>query len=342
MMGVMTKAMWMVRAGRGGELIERYREQGRVGLGQGGEALGPLAYTQMSKAELQAHLRQKFPTWKPGKIFNAAGQLHRFFTEVSEGDGVVTYDPETRDYLLGTIVGPMEYMDGEQLPYTRRVAWEGKVSRDALSAVARNPLGSTLTLFRVPDEVAVELRTGKLALDAPPPPAPASAPTAVEVLAEADDPTERALELLDDRINGLDWEELQELVAGILRAMGYKTRVSPKGADRGVDIFASPDGLGLQAPRIFVEVKHRQQAMGSPELRSFLGGRKDGDRCLYVSVGGFTKDARYEADRANIPLTLVDLPLLRDLVLDHYERLDEATRRLVPLKRVYWPIPDED
>ncbi len=339
----MSKAMWMVRAGRGGELIERYREQGRVGLGQGGEALGSLAYTQLSKVDLQAHLRQKFPAWKPGKVINAAGQLYRFFTEVAEGDGVVTYDPETREYLLGTVAGPMEYMDGEQLPYTRKVTWLGKVSRDALSAAARNPLGSTLTLFRVPDEVATELTAGRTALDAPPPAVTAAAaPSAVEVLAEADDPTERALELLDDRINGLDWDELQELVAGILRAMGYKTRVSPKGADRGVDIFASPDGLGLQAPRIFVEVKHRQQTMGAPELRSFLGGRKDGDRCLYVSTGGFTKDARYEADRSNIPLTLVDLPLLRDLVLDNYERLDEATRRLVPLTRIYWPIADED
>lgn len=210
MIVAMTKAMWMVRAGRGGELIERYREQGRVGLGQGGEGLGPLAYTKLSKSDLQAQLRAKFPAWKEGKVFNAAGQLYRFFTEVAEGDGVVTYDPETREYLLGTVAGPMEYLDSEQLPYTRKVTWHGKVSRDALSAAARNPLGSTLTLFRVPDEVAAELTAGKGALDAPPPAAPSpSTPSAVEVLAQADDPTERALELLDDRINGLDWDELQ-------------------------------------------------------------------------------------------------------------------------------------
>lgn len=339
----MNKAMWMVRAGRRGELIERYREQCRVGLGQGGEALGPLAYTKLTKGELQDHLRARFPAWKPGKVFNAAGQLHRFFNEVAEGDAVVTYDPATREYLLGTIAGPMEYVDAEPLPYMRRVKWRGKVSRDALSAAARNPLGSTLTLFRVPDDVAAELEGGRVALDEPTPVTSApSSPTAVEVLAEADDPTERALELIDDRINGLDWDEQQDLVAGILRAMGYKTRVSPKGADRGVDIFASPDGLGLQEPRIFVEVKHRAQAMSAQELRAFLGGRKATDRCLYVSTGGFTKDARYEAERSTIPITLVDLPLLRDLVLDHYERLDEATRRLVPLTRIYWPIADED
>jgi restriction system protein len=38
---------------------------------------------------------------------------------------------------------------------------------------------------------------------------------------------------------------MQELVAGVLRGMGYKTIVSAKGPDRGRDILASPDGLGL-------------------------------------------------------------------------------------------------
>ena len=80
---------------------------------------------------------------------------------------------------------------------------------------------------------------------------------------------------------------LQDLVAGILRAMGYETRVSGPGADRGVDIFASPDGLGLQEPRIFVEVKHRvKSAMGSQEVRSFLGEPRLGDPAARASEAG--------------------------------------------------------
>ncbi len=39
------------------------------------------------------------------------------------------------------------------------------------------------------------------------------------------------------------------------------------------------------------------------------------ERCLYVRTGGFTQYARYEADRAAVPLTLVDLPVLRELLL---------------------------
>jgi restriction system protein len=137
----------------------------------------------------------------------------------------------------------------------------------------------------------------------------------------------KAKGFIEDELNKLDPYEMQELVAGILRGMGYKTRVSPRGADRGIDIFASPDGLGLEEPRIFVEVKHRSSTMGSQDLRAFLGGRKAGDRCLYVSTGGFSKDAKYEAERATVPLTLIDLPALRELLLEHYEKLDPETRQ---------------
>jgi restriction system protein len=148
----------------------------------------------------------------------------------------------------------------------------------------------------------------------------------------------RAKEFIKDKIVDLDWEEMQQLMAGLLRAMGYKTRISPQGSDRGKDIVASPDGLGLEQPRIVVEVKHRStQSMGSQDIRGFLGGRHKDDRGLYVSTGGFSKDAKYEADRASIPLTLIDIDDLVELVVEYYERLDLATRTLLPLTKVYWP-----
>ncbi len=126
-------------------------------------------------------------------------------------------------------------------------------------------------------------------------------------------------------------------MAEILKAMGYRTRVSQRGPDRGVDVFASPDGLGLQEPRIFVEVKHRPGTqIGAQDVRSFLGGRQPGDRCLYVSTGGFSKDSKYEAERSSIPITLVTLPQLRELLIEHYERMSPTGTALVPLERIYW------
>lgn len=130
---------------------------------------------------------------------------------------------------------------------------------------------------------------------------------------------------------------MEELVAGLLRAMGYRTRVVPKGADRGRDVVASPDGIGLTEPRSLNEVKHRRGRMGAPEIRAFLGGRRRGDRGLYVSTGGFTQEARYEADRAQVPTVLLDIEDLAQSIQDHYDAFDGKARTLLPLKRVFVP-----
>jgi restriction system protein len=77
--------------------------------------------------------------------------------------------------------------------------------------------------------------------------------------------------------------------------------------------------------------------MGSKEIRSVLGGRHKDDRGLYVSTGGFSKDARYEGDRAGIPVTLWELDDVVRYLVDYYDKVDNETRQLVPLKRIYWP-----
>ena len=130
---------------------------------------------------------------------------------------------------------------------------------------------------------------------------------------------------------------MERLVAGMLNAMGYCARVMPKGPDGGRDVVASPDALGLESPRIVAEVKHRKGAMGAPAVRSFIGGLRTGDRGLYVSTGGFTKEARYEADRATVPVRLLNLDDFVRYYVEVYDRADDETRSILPLTRIWWP-----
>tara|TARA_R110000744_G_scaffold365778_2_gene474670 strand:+ start:590 stop:1138 length:549 start_codon:yes stop_codon:yes gene_type:complete len=149
---------------------------------------------------------------------------------------------------------------------------------------------------------------------------------------------EQARELVKDKIIRLNDEEMEELVAGLLRAMGYKTRVSPKGWDRGRDIVASPDGLGFESPRIVVEVKHRKGKIATDGIRSLSGALHHADKGLFVSTGGFTKDARYEADRANPPITTLEIDELVEMLTEYYESTDAITKSLIPLRAIYWPL----
>jgi restriction system protein len=330
--------MWMVRAQRGGKLFDEFKSRSIVTIGWA--AMGNMAPLR-SREDFARAVERHYPDSTPGKVAMSASQAFRFVREFKAGDRVLTYNPEGRVYLVGTLQGEYEFVPGlgEIGNNARRVSWDGEVSRDLLSVGARNSLGAISTLFQVPAEAATEIEgllSRRAASDTPSPLAPEEEVAQVDELLK--DIQEKAFEFIKDRVTKLAWDEMQDLVAGLLRAMGYKTRVSPSGSDRGKDIVASPDGFGFESPRIVVEVKHRTgSSMGSHEIRSFLGGRHKDDKGLYVSTGGFSKEARYEADRANIPLALMDLDDLVKAILDHYEAMDAESQRLVPLRKIYWP-----
>jgi len=207
------------------------------------------------------------------------------------------------------------------------------VRRDSLSVATRNTVGAIMTIFllgKVAQDEFIKLKDGKEPLQQ-------KDKKAEELEELKKDIMEKAFEFTKDNILSLDWDQMQQLVAGILRAMGYKTRVASPGPDRGVDIIASPDGLGLEQPRIRVEVKHRTDSTGAQLLRSFLGGLRQNDRGLYVSTGGFTREARYEAERSTIPVTLIDIDELAELLIKNYDDVDTETKALIPLVKLYWP-----
>lgn len=330
------KSLWMVRAGKNAAYADDFVEQSFVGIGfaDAGEVVTPI-----DKRKLEERIAASNQNYSSGKAGNVASQVKRFYEELTIGDSVMTYDASQRLYFLGEIqtdVNQREHVLGR----SRKVAWTKQVSRDLLSPETRNTLGSILTLFLVNDAAANEVWEKSVPIgqeadihdDA-------SVAATGQIDQSVDDIESQAHELIDDRIASLDWEQLQELVAEILRAMGFRAEISDRGPDRGVDVIASPDGLGLREPRVFVEVKHRRGTRVSADLiRAFIGGRQPGDKCLYVSTGGYTKDARYEAERSSIPLTLIDLPKLRSLVLEHYDSFSPEGLALIPLKRIHWPI----
>jgi len=329
--------MWMIR-GDAGRLYDEFRDKGVAAIGWA--QIAAKAKPGVSRQALTQAFQEAEPGIKEGTAISGASQVFRFVNEVKEEDAVVTYSPATRTYLVGQFKGVAKY-DPERAEHgmalTRAVEWRtSEVDRDLLSVASKNSLGSTLTLFKVPEFARAEL----LALASGT--AAKIKPTIESELDEQlDDPlkglSDIAFERIKDQINRLDWDEMQDLVAGLLRAMGYKTNVSPAGSDRGKDILASPDGFGFQQPRIVVEVKHRDGRISSQHIRSFLGGRHKDDRGLYVSTGGFTKDALYEADRANVPLTLWTLDELARTLMANYQETDTVTKQLMPRKYFYVP-----
>lgn len=326
---------WIIRAGKGGVRAPEWINGGYIAIYWN---LSGADISALSKDDIKALYRAQFPDASRQVVAANAGMIFRFATEITKGSTVVMYDPATRLYHIGKVSGPCVFVspkdsDDDDGSYRRAVDWEFTTPRDALPARAKHSLGSISTLFAVSADTLRELE--KASSGAHP---DAEEEQEAENSSEIREATaEDGIERIKDRVLQLSWDDMEYLVAGVLRSMGYKTSMTSRGSDGGRDIIASPDGLGLESPRIVVEVKHRKEAISAPMLRSFIGGLRSTDSGLYVSTGGFTKEAIYEADRALMPIKLLNLDQFVRLIVDNYDNADMDTRAILPLVRIYWP-----
>lgn len=153
---------------------------------------------------------------------------------------------------------------------------------------------------------------------------------------------EQAWYEIDQYLRGINPYEFQEIVAALLRAMGYHVSwVAPPGKDGGIDILAASDPLGTRAPRIKVQVKRQSQTVDVDGLRAFMALLGDGDVGIFVSIGGFTKAASGEArTQEKRRITLLDNEALFDLWIEYYDKLDDPARRRLPLRAIHFLAPE--
>ena len=130
--------------------------------------------------------------------------------------------------------------------------------------------------------------------------------------------------------------EFQDMVAALLRAMGYHTPfVAPKGKDGGVDIIAYVDPLGAQTPRIKVQVKHKPDtAIGASDIRALLGVLRAGDIALFVTSGTFSADAKSTGTNSREFVRLIDGDDFIDMWQEYYAKMTDEDKNMLPLKRI--------
>lgn len=322
----------MARAGNDNELAGELEQRNVVAIGW--SAVGDLS-DLTTRSAVKGRYAEAHPDHSKRRRAQSAGQLYRFAHIIEQGDLVLTYLKAERIYRAGRVDGAYQYRPDifEDYPHVRAVQWVGTIPRDDLSAPARNSLGSTLTVFSL-DEYAEEIQallsddvSAEEEVDEKEEEAP---PFVEEVEAQAD-------ELIADIIARLDPFDFEELVAAVLRAMGFEARTTESGPDHGIDVIAHPDAFGFEKPHINVQVKRVSSTIGSKAMRSFIGTLRAGDSGLYVSTGGFTRNAREEAKRAHQPVRLLDRGEFIDLLLQYYDSLESEYKAQIPLRQIWVP-----
>ena len=155
---------------------------------------------------------------------------------------------------------------------------------------------------------------------------------------------EKAWDQVRDYLKTLNGYDFQDLVSDLLTAMGYHVNwVAPRGPDHGIDIIAYSDPLGTKIPRIKVQVKHTiEQTVSANDMRAFISVLGKDDIGIFVSSGGFTKDAEDEArTQESRKITLINLDKLFDFWVEYYDQLTYEARLRLPLKPIYYLAPEE-
>ena len=164
---------------------------------------------------------------------------------------------------------------------------------------------------------------------------PGEEPESTVTLEEAE---ETAHQDILDFLSRMPPYDFQDLVAGLLEGLGYHVGwVSPPGPDRGLDIVAHTDPLGVNGPRMKIQVKRRSDKIAVDEVRSFTAVLGNTDVGVFVATGGFTSDASAFARHDQTKrLTLIDAPALVELWIQNYDNLSESARQRLPLRPIYF------
>lgn len=330
----MPDSAWMVRAGNNNELVDIFVEKSIVAVSW--PNLGDLSDCS-SRKKIKERYTDVYENRKQGRVNTDSAQLHMIVNRIEEGDLVLTYDKDAREYHAGIVDGSYKYDSGEshtKYPHTRAIDWdEDTLSRDNFSTPSQNILGGALTVFSLDDCLSEieKLRSG--------------GPTGEDSEDDEGPPyieevESRSEELISDIVADIDPIDFEELVAAVLRAMGYSAQTTSRGPDYGVDIVAHPDALGFEEPLVKVQVKHTKNSIGNEDVGRFLGTLNENEKGLYVSTGGFTNPAQHEVQRKGQVVTLLDRDDFIELLLEHYPNLEQEYKAMVPLKRVY--IPTEE
>jgi restriction system protein len=334
-------AMWIVRTGRRGEHEQRFLDDKRIYLTW--PRLNRDLSTLKDKAELKKYLTEVYSDESPRHISNNAGQISAF-VRMAVDDLVLSPTKRAAVVHVGRVIGGYEYNPSgvDRYQHSHQVSWLGvDVPRSAFDKDIQMSLSSQLTVCRVNRE-AGEQRVLQLvgaksrkAHEEPEEEAVDSEEPDLEELAQ-----NQLARLIEAKYKGY---EMALLVDAILRAQGYITYVSPPGPDNGVDILAGSGPMGFGHPRLVVQVKSQDAALGKPVLTQLVGTMTSvgADQGLLVCWGGFKRSIQSDVANYFFKVRLWDQTVFVREFLEHYDRLDDDIKAEIPLKRIWVVTPTE-
>lgn len=285
-------------------------------------------------------MRETYPEKTPSQIGNWVGQVWTFVAR-TDVDDLVVLPLKTRSAIaIGRVKGPYEYRPDlpEDCQHARPTEWlRTDIPRNAFRQDLLYSFGAAMTVCRIERNRAEE-RIRAVLSGKPDPMSEEAGPDEIPDLEEY--ARDQLLEYIGRKFKG---HELARLVSALLNTQGYRTQMSPPGADGGTDIIAGAGPMGFDPPRLCVQVKSSDAPADVKVLRELQGVLQNyrAQQGLLVAWGGFTSSAFSEARRLFFRIRLWDAGDLVAAVLQNYELLPAEIQAELPLKRVWALVPEE-
>jgi predicted Mrr-cat superfamily restriction endonuclease len=301
----MANRAWAIKLGSGGRCVPFCEKHGLVGIGW--KDVPPSAVTSGSKSELLKCLEDvkdyegfeaRFGQW--------VGSLNCFGFECQPGDFVLYYDPAKKHAQICEVTTSPKYRDfdpsatdtaGEQVDiwhYRKvRLACEPIPILDFYGSLKGKLLGPQGTFwqlhgqFELIKQIAMGISPGlSLAKDSD--------------IQKARGALEELIRVRTETLNDRDWELL---AADYFRAQGAIVEEKKIGGNRSVIDFEAVFHHGEIPASVWrVQVKRYQDRLvDQGEIKNHVDHAGDANFC-FVSVFGFTDDARKYADSAGVRL----------------------------------------
>ncbi|WP_422116524.1 restriction endonuclease [Brachybacterium sp. UNK5269] len=349
----MMKTAWVIRSGRYGERDDWAIENGYSG---GGWREVPDLTDAHSREDIEAIVEDTYAQESPGARTNSTSQLWALRGRIAVGDLMAMPMKTTREIALGRVTSPYTYLADNEPGYRHVVGveWVRQVPRSAIKQDLLYTLGSALTIFspsrhnavdRLEHVLATGEDVGSTGLHTPHRPAPSpqrtnGQPDVVDEPESQPDIDVIARDQITTRIaEEFSGHSFAHLVAALLRAEGFEADEAPPGADGGIDITAGRGLLGLESPKLIVQVKTPQ--IGS-EVVAQLNGlvhTHGADYGLLATWAGLSKPARDAVKHQRFRVKVWDSTDIVEAFLRNYESLPEEIIERVPLRRV-WMLKD--
>lgn len=348
---------WTIRAGKQGERTQWAINKGLIGGGwQGMPDL-----TGVTDKEKLRKIVEEVRGGSKNVVSNYTGQLWAMTNTIQPGDFMVLSIRATSQVAIGEVTKGYHYLADQEDPNQRHVLgvkWlKTDIPKTAFKQDLLYQMGSALTVFRLGNndaEYRLEqvLRAGKdpgarttFSGDSAAGSESKDLDVSDSIETESLDLEQIAQDEIAKRIQeDFKGHELSELVSALLTAEGFSCFMSPPGSDGGADVLAGMGPLGMDSPKLVVQVKSQTSPVGDAVIQQLDGAirRFKADQALLVTFGGVTGPAKNKLETEYFNIRIWTMDDILQSVYKNYNRLPNDLRARIPMKQIWVPFNEDE